>query len=65
MSTFEEDSALSFIKSFRKIPRDWFVGTIWEQLSTASEWMTDEELSKAICDVSNYGGMTLNEKYTA
>jgi hypothetical protein len=65
MSTFEEDSAMNFLKSFRKLPEEWLHGTIWEDLAYDKNYMTDDELSRAICDISNNKGITLHEKYTA
>ena len=65
MSTFKEDSAITFIRSFRTLPADWLQDTVWEPLSKAHRFMTDDELGKAICDVSTGQGTTLYAKYTS
>ena len=53
MSSYEEDSALSFIRAFKDIPVDWFKDTIWYSLAKANNQspLNDDELYRRVIDI--------------
>ena len=67
MSSYEEDSALSFIRAFKDIPVDWFKDTIWYSLAKANNQspLNDDELYRRVIDISSTEGKTIHEKYTS
>lgn len=46
------DYCVSFIKSFRDLPPEFLVNTIWEELWTRAHAMSDLELAKEIVALS-------------